>query len=70
MTMKEILEKSMFLKFSRRHFAKLAGFSAFGMTATSANSADGEPTAPDRHAPASFPKGFLWGTATVRRQII
>ena len=60
----------MFGKFSRRHFAKLAGFSAFGMAATPAKSADSE-TKPalDRHAPASFPDGFLWGTATSAYQI-
>src|SRR6195256_4906870 len=60
----------MFGKVSRRHFAKLAGFSAFGMAATPAKSADSE-TKPalDRHAPASFPDGFLWGTATSAYQI-
>ena len=55
----------MFGKFSRRHFAKLAGLSALGMAATPAASAEGESKpAPDRHAPAPFPKGFIWGTAT------
>ena len=60
----------MFGKVSRRHFAKLAGFFAFGMAATPAKSADSE-TKPalDRHAPASFPDGFLWGTATSAYQI-
>jgi beta-glucosidase len=57
-------------KFSRRHFAKLAGFSALGMAGTPAKSADGEAKqAPGRHAPASFPDGFLWGTATSAYQI-
>src|SRR6266513_6346845 len=60
----------MVAKFSRRHFAKLAGFSALGMAATPARSGDGEAKpAPDRHAPASFPNGFLWGTATSAYQI-
>jgi beta-glucosidase len=60
----------MFGKFSRRHFAKLAGLSAFAMAATPAKSADSETKpAPDRHAPASFPDGFLWGTATSAYQI-
>jgi beta-glucosidase len=55
-------------KFSRRHFAKLAGWSALG--AASATSLDGSAAAaPDRHAPAAFPKGFLWGTATSAYQI-
>src|ERR1700686_1912950 len=60
----------MFGKFSRRHFAKLAGFSALGMAATPAKSEDGE-TKPvsDRHAAASFPNGFVWGTATSAYQI-
>jgi beta-glucosidase len=56
----------MFGKFSRRHFAKLAGFSALGMAA-SAKSEDGE--AARGHAPASFPDGFIWGTATSAYQI-
>jgi beta-glucosidase len=56
----------MFGKFSRRHFAKLAGFSALGM-ASPARSEDGE--AARGHAPASFPNGFIWGTATSAYQI-
>jgi beta-glucosidase len=60
----------MFGRFSRRHFAKLAGLSALGMAATSAKPEDSEKKpAPDRHAPASFPDGFLWGTATSAYQI-
>jgi beta-glucosidase len=57
-------------KFSRRDFTKLAGFSALGVAATPAKSADDEPKpAPDPHAPASFPNGFVWGTATSAYQI-
>src|SRR4030088_2609256 len=60
----------MFGKFSRRHFAKLAGFSALGMAATPAKPEDVKAEqAPDRHAPASFPNDFLWGTATSAYQI-
>ncbi len=60
----------MFGKFSRRDFTKLAGFSALGVAATPAKSADDEPKpAPDPHAPASFPNGFVWGTATSAYQI-
>jgi beta-glucosidase len=57
-------------KFSRRHFAKLAGFSALGLTAAHAKPAEkAAKAARDRHAPAPFPKGFLWGTATSAYQI-
>jgi beta-glucosidase len=55
-------------KFSRRQFAKLAGVSALGVAAPPADAADSAPAA-DRHAPASFPKDFLWGTATSAYQI-
>jgi beta-glucosidase len=57
----------MFGKFSRRHFAKLAGFSALGMAASPASSEDSETAR--GHAPASFPDGFIWGTATSAYQI-
>ncbi len=60
----------MFGKFSRRQFAKLAGFSALGMAAAPAKPAANETKpSPDRHAPAPFPNGFLWGTATSAYQI-
>ncbi len=59
----------MFSKFSRRHFARLAGLSALGMAAP-AKSADGDAKpATGRHAPAPFPKDFVWGTATSSYQI-
>src|SRR3954447_20155072 len=60
----------MFGKFSRRHFAKLAGFSALGMAGVPANSEEGGTSpAPDRHAATGFPNGFVWGTATSAYQI-
>src|SRR5258708_1040790 len=60
----------MFSKFSRRHFAKLAGFSALGMAAAPGRGGEGEPkAAPGAPAPASFPDGFVWGTATSAYQI-
>src|SRR3977135_276131 len=57
-------------KVSRRHFAKLAGFSALGLAAAHAKPAEkAAKPARDRHALAPFPKGFLWGTATSAYQI-
>lgn len=57
-------------KFSRRQFAKLAGLAAFGMAASPASAATNKrKPAADPHAPASFPKGFAWGTATSSYQI-
>ena len=57
----------MFGKFSRRHFAKLAGLSALGIAAAPADAA-AQATA-ERPGPASFPKDFVWGTATSAYQI-
>jgi beta-glucosidase len=57
-------------KFSRRQFARLAGFSALAMAAGTVKADDNEAkAAPDRHAPASFPKDFIWGTATSAYQV-
>src|SRR3954468_16648077 len=57
----------MFEKFSRRHFGKLAALSALGVAtapgATVAQAPTGQP------GPASFPKDFVWGTATSAYQI-
>ena len=56
-------------RFSRRYLAKLAGLAALGVTAR-AGAAESETMVPaERHAPASFPKDFLWGTATSSYQI-
>jgi beta-glucosidase len=57
-------------EFSRRHFSKLAGLSALGLSAVAAKSEE-EPTksARDPHGAASFPNGFVWGTATSSYQI-
>lgn len=59
----------MFPEFSRRHFARLAGLSAIGLTATPAKPADGDAAAAARHAPAPFPRDFVWGSATSSYQI-
>jgi beta-glucosidase len=56
-------------KFSRRHFAKLAGLSALGAAKPAKAAGEEAKPAPDRHAPASFPDGFVWGTATSAYQI-
>jgi len=57
-------------RFSRRTFARLLGSAALAPTAltTIATSASGEvtPTAPSAR---SFPKGFLWGSATAAYQV-
>src|SRR5882757_3040352 len=56
--------------FSRRQFGRLAGLAALGMTAAPAHSATNkQKPAADPHAPARFPKGFVWGTATSSYQI-
>src|SRR4051812_8365320 len=56
--------------FSRRQFARLAGLGALGMAAAPAHSANSkQKPAADPHAPARFPKGFAWGTATSSYQI-
>ena len=54
-------------RFSRRAFAKLAGLSALGVAAPAAAAENAQES--DRHAPGSFPKDFLWGTATSSYQI-
>jgi beta-glucosidase len=60
----------MFAEFSRRHFAKLAGFSTLGMAASAAKPKRNKTKAAIApHAPAGFPKDFLWGTATSAYQI-
>src|SRR6478609_3514305 len=58
---------TMFGKLSRRHFAKLAGFSALGIAAAPAGAA--VQAAAAQAGPASFPKDFVWGTATSAYQI-
>src|SRR6266540_2774268 len=58
---------TMFGKFSRRHFAKLAGLSALGIAAAPADAAAQPASA--QPGPASFPKDFVWGTATSAYQI-
>lgn len=60
----------MFGRLSRRHFAKLVGFSAFGIAGEPTTSQeDNADSAHDKHAAARFPSGFVWGTATSAFQI-
>src|ERR1700710_2339857 len=60
-------------KFSRRHFAKIAGWSAIGLSTNSAESsqADSSPgnRSPNPTLPSGFPGDFTWGTATSSYQI-
>src|SRR5437588_6261178 len=58
---------TMFGNFPRRHFARLAGLSALGIAARPADAA--AQAAAERPGLASFPKGFIWGTATSAYQI-
>ena len=54
---------------SRRRFAKLAGLSALGLAMPAHAAQTKGKLASERSAPASFPKGFVWGTATSSYQI-
>jgi beta-glucosidase len=58
---------------SRRHFAKIAGWSALGIstkTAASSQADLGKAGGPsNRGLPSGFPSDFLWGTATSAYQI-
>jgi beta-glucosidase len=54
-------------KFSRRHFGKLAGAFGLGMTSAPAQTNPANPVSAP-HA-ASFPSGFIWGTATSSYQV-
>ena len=58
----------MALRFSRRDFTRLAGLAALG-TSLPAVAAERGKQAGLRFSPASFPKGFVWGTATSSYQI-
>ena len=56
-------------QFSRRDLARLAGLSALGV-AMAARAEDNQTNpAADGHPAASFPSGFIWGTATSAYQI-
>jgi beta-glucosidase len=57
-------------EFSRRTFAKLAGLAGLGMMTPPALAQDSKVAATtEPHAPAGFPSGFIWGTATSAYQI-
>jgi beta-glucosidase len=63
----------LFNKLSRRHFAKIAGWSALGLSTKSAQSAPIDASQGDRPPnvgpPGGFPNNFLWGAATSAYQI-
>ncbi len=63
----------LFNRFSRRHFARIAGWSALGISTKSAEANQPDSSRENRPpnlGPASgFPGGFLWGTATSAYQI-
>ena len=64
-------------RLSRRHFASMAGWSALGLSAKSAESSQADSSQetsqknrlPNRSLSSVFPAGFLWGTATSAYQI-
>jgi beta-glucosidase len=66
----------LFNRLSRRHFAKIAGWSAIGLSTKSASGqtrqgkkSGTEAGPPNRRHTSSFPGNFLWGTATSSYQI-
>ena len=60
----------LFNSLSRRHFARIAGWSALGIAAKPAKSAESDQGTPKGLLnPNLFPSGFLWGTATSAYQI-
>ncbi len=62
----------MLKKFSRRTFAKLMGTAALGSAAIPARGSNSQANSTQRDAGLnhrSFPKGFLWGTATASYQV-
>jgi beta-glucosidase len=66
-------EVMLFNRLSRRHFARIAGWSALGISTKSAESAQADASKenrlPNRGLLSSFPSDFLWGTATSAYQI-
>src|SRR5262245_53760230 len=54
-------------RLTRRHFAKIAGWAALGLTADSSEAADVRKS--QRNPTLGFPRDFAWGTATSAYQI-
>jgi beta-glucosidase len=63
----------LFSRLSRRHFARIAGWSALGISTGPAESGQADSVQEKKFAapglPSGFPSGFLWGTATSAYQI-
>ncbi|HZR73882.1 GH1 family beta-glucosidase [Bradyrhizobium sp.] len=55
--------------FSRRHFAKIAAWSALAISSKSAEGVANAAVQNPKGSLAAFPRGFLWGTATSAYQI-
>jgi len=55
--------------FSRRHFAKIAAWSALAISSKSAEGVANAAAENPKGSLAAFPRGFLWGTATSAYQI-
>ena len=56
-------------RFSRRHFGKITGWAALGLSTGSTNLADAQGRSGGQNSTAAFPADFRWGTATSSYQV-